>query len=73
MFLSRRGRVFYMMISHQPIPGHLEHLVDSILAPSRLELFLRRGWQLLEPYSPVLIVLIAILLVVAGWTNLSLR
>ena len=73
LFLSSRSRVYYALIRNSPVPEELEHLVEKYVAPGPVELWIRRLGAVLEPFSPVLIILISIILVVAGFRNLSPR
>ena len=72
MFFSRRGRTYYLVISHQKLPKELEPVLDSLMVPSSLERLAQRAWNLVEPFSPIIIVVLAILFMVAGIANMNL-
>ena len=71
LLFSPRSRVYYALIGNSPVPAELEHLVDEYAVPGPFELWIRRVWAFLEPYTPLVIILMSILFVFAGFRNLS--
>lgn len=71
LFLAPRARVYYALIANRNIPEGLERLVGSLTSPSRTEILLRRLGAKIEPFSPILIIAIAIALVVIGLRNMT--
>ena len=71
MYLSPRSRVYFALIQGCDIPDDLLHVADSLIAPTKTERLARRIWDLLEPFSPLFLIALAIVLVYAGFSNLS--
>lgn len=71
MFLSLRGRTYYLLISLKKIPKDLEHVVESLMSQSTVERLAQRVWDTFEPWSPLVIVILAIVFVVVGFANMN--
>ena len=71
LFVSPRARVYYALIRNQPVPDDLAPLIDELTAASATERAVRRLWHLLEPFAPLFLIASAILIVIAGFMNLS--
>lgn len=71
LFVSPRARAYYALIGGSPVPKDLEHIADKLVSPGATQLWFRRLGEKIEPFSPLIIIAIAIILVVVGWRNLT--
>lgn len=71
LFLSPRARLYFALIQGKTVPDDLAHLVDELVKPTSAERFARRLWQMAEPFSPIFLILLALFLVYAGFSNMT--
>lgn len=71
LYGSARARVYYALIRGKPIPDDLAHLVDQLVSPTATEKLARRVWAFFEPLSPFFLIGFALLIVYAGFANLT--
>ncbi|MDX1507952.1 MAG: hypothetical protein R3358_06710 [Woeseiaceae bacterium] len=72
MFMSRRGRTFYLLIGHERVPPELEPCIDSLMSQGVLERLAQRAWSAVEPYSPIVVIVLAIMIVYAAFANMKM-
>ena len=71
LYASPRARVYYALIKGRPVPDDLTHLVDQLVSSTATEKLARRVWAFFEPLSPFFLIAFALLIVYAGFANLT--
>lgn len=71
LYATPRARVYYALIRGRPVPDDLAHLVDQLVSPTATEKLARRVWAFFDPLSPIFLIVFALLIVYAGFANLT--
>ena len=71
LYMSSRARVYYALIKGMPVPDDLAHLADQLVSATTTEKVARRVWRFFEPLSPFFLIAFALLIVYAGFANLT--